>query len=109
MQNGQLPLPYNANKTQTHNNNNNNNNKKKTSRGLTETNDIDVQILEMLDIPIHKRIPCNKVVDIQVPGVLLLDHVGSMEMTGSTLGIDELLAGLVDADDLGDLCVGEGG
>ena len=80
----------------------------KNYQRLTETNDIDVQILEVLDIPIHERISRNKVVDVRMPGELFLDHVGSMEMTGSTLSIDELLAGLVDADDFGDLCVGEG-
>lgn len=69
----------------------------------TETDRINVHGLQQLDILVNKGPIGDKVVDVDVPGEGLLDHVGAMEPATATLGIDELLGSLVDTDNLGDV------
>lgn len=77
----------------------------------TKTDRVDVHGLQQLDILVNKGPIGDKVVDVDVPGEGLLDHVGTMEPATATLNIDELLGCLVDPDNLGDIGLGklEGG
>lgn len=63
---------------------------------LTQTDVVDVQIFQQLDILVDDRPRWHEGINGEVPGCPLGDHVGAVEPAGATLHVLELLIVLVD-------------
>ena len=70
---------------------------------LTKPDTVDVQILQDLDILVNKGIARDEGGHVCVIWRRLLDHVGAMEESSTTLSINELLVDWVNANDLGEV------